>query len=259
MLLLFIGSLAFASESELLLIEGKYQNKNIYVQNSYAASGVGYCAYEVRVNGNVTTDEVNSSAFEIDLRNFNLQPGDGVTIQILHKGGCSPRILNPEALKPRPSFKTESITISNTGLITWSTLGETGSLPFIVEQYRWNKWVYVGEVEGIGKPTKNTYSFQITAPHSGENRFRVKQVGFNKEVRMTPDVKYTPTAVAALTYTVSKDTKTIDLSGESMYEMYDVFGNVVLRGVGKKLDIADFDKGLYYVCFDNQVVEVRRK
>ncbi|MDQ3110235.1 MAG: hypothetical protein M3R17_10100 [Bacteroidota bacterium] len=247
----------FANEA--LLVEGKYQNKNIYVQNSFSSNGVGFCAYEVYVNDVRTTDEVASSAFEIDLRPYNLQQGDKVEIKIFHKEGCQPKVLNPEALKPRPTFSTKAINVNATnGLITWTTAGETGALPFVIEQYRWNKWVYVGEVQGLGTGGDHTYSFQTTA-HSGENKFRVKQVGFGKEVKYTPEVSFTPVNKAPLSFSLSGDTKQGTFSGESLYEMYDAYGNVVLKGFGSKIDLSDFGKGSYWLCFDNQVVEVKRK
>lgn len=62
--LFFTATSSFAG---VVILEGQYQQKNIYVSNSIASAGVGFCTYEVRVNGNVTTDELNSSAFEIDL------------------------------------------------------------------------------------------------------------------------------------------------------------------------------------------------
>jgi hypothetical protein len=241
-----------------LLVEGKYQNKNIYVQNSFNSNGVGFCAYEVYVNGTRSTDEVNSSAFEIDLAPYNLQLGDKVEIQIFHKEGCEPKVLNPDALKPRPTFETKSITIAANGLLTWTTTGETGSLPFVVEQYRWNKWVYVGEVQGIGNAGEHTYSFQVI-PHSGANKFRVKQIGFGKEIKYSPEVPFTPTDKPPLTYTMSSDSKTITISGESLYEMYDAYGVVVLKGFGSKIDLSEFAKGDYYFCFDDKIVEIQKK
>src|SRR5688572_29323017 len=67
---LFLAVFFFPATSFLagtIVIDGQYQDKNIYVQNSVSSSGVGFCAYEVRVNGQITNDEINSSAFEIDL------------------------------------------------------------------------------------------------------------------------------------------------------------------------------------------------
>jgi hypothetical protein len=256
--LAFLAPLVVFSANAPLIVEGKYQGKNIYVQNSFNTNGVGFCAYEVYVNGTRSSDEVNSSAFEIDLRPYNLKTGDKVEIQIFHKDGCEPKVLNPEAITPRPTFETSSITISANGLLTWTTTSETGALPFIIEQFRWNKWVYVGEVQGMGTAGSNTYKFQVTA-HSGENKFRVKQTGFGKEVKYTPEVKFTPADKPVLSFTQSKDSKQITLSGESLYEMYDSFGNVVLKGYGSSVDLGMFAKGTYYLCFDNQVVPIEKK
>ena len=47
------------SYAGVLVVEGKFQNKNIYIQNSFGKNGVGFCATEIKVNGKITTDEVN--------------------------------------------------------------------------------------------------------------------------------------------------------------------------------------------------------
>jgi hypothetical protein len=253
-----IVSLNHLHASHTLLLQGKYQNKNIYIQNALNENGVGYCAYEVRVNGVVTTDEINSSAFEIDLEVFNFKTGDKVEIQIFHKNDCSPHVLNPDAITPRPTFKTEMIAISSAGILTWNTTNETGALTYIVEQYRWNKWIYVGEVQGIGTPGLHAYSFRVT-PHSGENKFRVKQSGFGREVRYTPEVKFMSTT-DAITYSQSANTRQVFFSSNTLYEIYDVYGQVVIRGYGKAVDLSSFERGkTYYLCYDNQVADVVRK
>src|SRR2546430_1080066 len=102
---------AFMS-SNVLLLEGRYQNKNLYIQNALGASGVGFCAYEVKVNGQVTTDETQSTAFEIDLSSFKLEMGEKVTIEIIHKEDCKPKVLNPEVLKPKPTFEVDNISVN---------------------------------------------------------------------------------------------------------------------------------------------------
>lgn len=164
------------AKSGVLVVEGKFQNKNIYVQNAYGGSGVGFCALEVRVNGQITTDEVNSSSFEIDLSALSLKYGDKVTIEITHKDFCKPFVLNAEDLKPRPTYEVQAMNVSSTGILRWSASKESGPLPYVIEQYKWNKWVPVGTVDGIGTPELHDYAFQV-ALHSGENKFRVKQIG----------------------------------------------------------------------------------
>ena len=96
-----------------IALEGTYQQKNIYVSNSMAGSGAGFCTYEIIVNGDISTDEVQSSAFEIDLSLYQLAFGDEVSIQIKHKDGCTPKVLNPDVLTPMPTFETISIDLSS--------------------------------------------------------------------------------------------------------------------------------------------------
>ena len=72
-----------------LVIEGNYYGKNIFVQNAFSQDGVGFCVKEVSVNGSVTTDEINSNNFEIDLGSIQLKIGDAVLIKIKHQKGCT--------------------------------------------------------------------------------------------------------------------------------------------------------------------------
>ena len=83
-----------AQNNASIIHEGHYQGKNLYVQNPFADAGIGFCVIKVTVNGDVTTDQINSSAFEIDFTNLNLQIGDPVTIKIAHKLNCSPKVLS---------------------------------------------------------------------------------------------------------------------------------------------------------------------
>lgn len=253
-LLLFIASMLNAG---VIVLEGKYQSKNIYVQNETASSGVGYCAYEVRVNGQLTTDEINSSAFEIDLSALQLKFGESITIEIKFKDGCAPKVLNPDALKPKPTFDTKTIAVESNGIIKWTTENENGSIPFVIEQFRWNKWIPVGEVTGKGTPGTNSYQFQVTF-HSGENKFRVKQVGFGSQPRYS-----TPTTITCgspkLEYSVAKGNSLITFTGETLFEVYDYYGSIVKKGFGKQVDMSNLAKGGYYLCYDNEVSEFRKK
>src|SRR5690349_13912476 len=125
-LLLFLSvlSLNALASAATLVIEGKYQNKNVYVHNGFGAGGVGFCTREIKVNGRLTTDEINSSSFEIDLKAMALKFGDNVIIEIIHNDGCLPKILNMEDLKPKPTFEVLTMNLSNTGLLKWTTKNE---------------------------------------------------------------------------------------------------------------------------------------
>lgn len=240
-----------------IVLEGNYQGKNIYVQNPFAGSNVGFCVQEVRVNGEVTTDEINSSAFEIDFKIRGLKVGDKVEVKIFHKDDCKPKVLNPEVLKPKSTFEIVSMKIDAQGTLKWSAKNETGKLPFIVEQFRWNKWVKVGEIEGKGTAEPNEYSFKVS-PHSGKNQFRVKQVDYTNQPRLSKPVDYMSNS-AAVTFAPVKASKDITFSSETMYEIYDQYGNVVKKGFGKVVDVSNLQKGIYYLNWDNQIGEFVKK
>ncbi len=248
-------SLIISANGAVLVVEGKYQEKNLYIQNGFSNGGVGFCAFQVKVNGQVTTDEVNSSAFEIDFSPFKFKQGDKIIVEIEHKEGCIPKILNPEALKPKPTFDIINIGVNNDGLLSWTSKNEVGALPFVVEQFKWNKWVYVGEVNGQGTPDAHDYQFKLV-PHSGENKFRVKQVGFGAMPRYSQPVIYS-SLMDRPSFKIDKDL--ISFNNETSYEVYDFYGIVVKKGFGSSCEINSLKKGKYYLCYDNAVTEIEKK
>ena len=241
-----------------IIIEGNYQGKNIYVQNPFAGTGVGFCVQKVEVNGQVTTDEINSSAFEIDFNNYQFKIGDKITVKITHKDDCKPKVLNPEVLKPKSTFDVISMKLEGDGTLKWNTKNETGKLPFVIEQYRWNKWVKAGEIEGKGIGDNNEYIFKIPTLHTGENQIRVKQVDYTSQPRISKPVKFVSTKTE-ITYNPVKVTKDITFSDETLYEIYDQYGNVVKKGFGKMVDCGNLAKGVYYLNYDNKTAEFIKK
>ncbi len=256
LLLLTAVSLCETISSAVLVVEGKYQNKNVYVHNGAGTGGVGFCAKEVKVNGKITTDEISSSAFEIDLKSLQLKYGENVIIEIEHSDGCTPKILNMEDLKPKPTFEVIMMSVSVSGLLKWNTKNEQGALPFIVEQFKWNKWVPVGEVDGLGTNENHEYSFQL-AMHSGENKFRVRQRGFNSITKVSKDVMVVST-VEKPSYIIPKNMSSVDFTSETAYEIYDTYGVIVKKGYGKQVKIDNLGKGEYYLCYDNSLSEFKK-
>lgn len=245
--------IGLSANAATLVIQGKYQNKNLYVQNGFGSGGVGFCAHEIKVNGNITTDETNSSAFEIDLSVLKLKYGENILIEIDHSEGCTPRVLNIEDLKPKPTFEVLTMNISNLGLLKWVTKDETGALPYVIEQFKWNKWIPVGEVAGLGTPDVHDYSFQVIM-HSGENKYRVKQKGLNSTSRFSQEIVL-KSSVDKPSFAISK--KSIDFSSDTGFEVFDVYGTVVKRGFGKQVVIDNLKKGKYYLCYDNTMTEFK--
>ncbi len=240
-----------------LIFEGKYQGKDLYVVNSVSSSGVGYCVFEVLVNGQISSDEWNSPAFEIDLGIYGFQLGDDLVITIKYKEGCLPQVVNPGDLWPQPTYEVADISISDSGLFTWVTSGETGALPFVIQQFKWNKWVNVGEVMGKGVPGENTYNFQ-TSEVSGVNKFRVLQKTGDGDLKSSVAAEYT-SSMSPLSLVYDKKSSTLIFSRETYYELYDVYGQIVKRGFGAKADLTELLKNDYYISFDNQTEKFYRK
>lgn len=256
LLLLFLGA-SYTSFAD-LSIEGHYQGKNLFVQNPEDEDGFGFCVTNATVNGDPISDGIQSSAFEINFAEFNLRVGDAVFIVLEHGMGCKPKILNPEVLLPKSTFTVAEGDISCTpdGTLSWKTTGESGKLTFTIEQYRWNKWVAIGEVDGIGTAGPNEYSFKVS-PHSGENKVRVVQTDHTGKKRPSPETTFTSTSVKEPSITPLKVKDVIKFiadgaSVETKYEIYDAYGNIVKKGVGSEVDCTNLKKGAYYINYDNK-------
>jgi len=256
--LLIVALPLYQIQAKEIVIEGVFQGKNLIIYNPFAATGVGFCIYEVTVNGNIITDEINSTSFEIDMTYFRLQKGDPVKVVIKHKEGCIPKIVNPHVLRPAATFTTTAITVDRNGLLSWTTIEESASLPFYVQQFRWNKWVRVGIVQGKGTPGNNSYTYNVHL-HSGINKFRVMQLNYNNQPRYSLEAEYNNRLMPTVTYTVNKSKKSIDFSAETDFEIYDYFGKLRAKGFGLTVDIDKLEKGDYFLQFDNSIEKFTKK
>lgn len=144
-------------------------------------------------------------------------------------------------LKPKSTFKVEDITITKDGTLKWKTTNESGKLPYIIEQYRWNKWVKVGEVQGRGTSGENDYSFKVI-PHSGENQFRVKQVDYTGKPKYSPQKKFRDPSVKEIDFNPKRVKDELTFTSETLYEIYDQYGNIVKKGFGDKVDCSNLEK-----------------
>jgi len=246
----FVNIVAMAN----LSVEGRYQGKNLYVQNPIDDEGFGYCATKVIINGDIMPGATSIGAFEIDFSLFNIELGEPVFIVIEHHDGCQPKILNPEVLLPRSTYNIVKIGVSNAGKLTFTTKGEQGKLPFFIEQYRWNKWCVVGEVLGKGNGQQSAYDF-VLAPHSGENTVRIAQIDHSGIKRPSKQVKFTSNSpvVKKTPAKVKNEIKFITDGRliETRYEIYDAYGNIVKKGLGSSVNCSNLLRGVYYINFDN--------
>lgn len=253
---IFLFQLGFAYGDKIEL-SGIFLGKNLYVMNPFSDSGIGFCVYEVSVNGQITGDELNSSAFEIDLSQFHFTIGEKISITLRYKNGCLPRIINPEAIKPKSTFSLQNASVDKKGVLHWTTQGELGSLPFVVQQFRWNKWITVGETDGKGTPETNKYELDVR-PHSGKNLFRIFQLDYTEVPRYSSDIIYVSTS-DPIYFGPEKVKTELLFTHSTLYEIYDSYGNIIFKGFGDKINLEGLQNGLYYINYDNTMGSFNKK
>lgn len=235
-------------------VEGHYQGKNLFVQSPESEDGFGYCINRVTVNGQPSSTQYQSSAFQIDLTEFNVKVGDAVLVVVEHEEGCQPKLLNPEVLLPKSTFVMEEISCSAEGVLTWRTTGESGKLNYQIEQKKWNKWVVIGEVQGLGSASQNNYSFNVS-PHSGENTIRVCQVDNTGEKHISEEVVFTCSSCPEPVMKSTEEGIVFENDGKAVktkYEIFDAYGNIVKKGMNSVVICTNLKKGVYHVNYDNK-------
>ena len=240
-----------------ILVQGHYYGKNIIVVNPMKNNE--FSVKSVFVNGSQAKDEINSSAFELDLSRFGLQEGDPVSVKIMYSSSIGkPEVFNPSALLPSNTFRFLSAECDKKNLFIHFTVeGNSITEPFEVEHYRWEKWITV-KLINPGE-TKSFPSYSVAfAPHSGRNLFRVKYIDSDGNIYYSNDIKYT-SKVKEVMLLSDKVKETIELSDETMFQLYDENGVLLLDGTGNTIDIADFPKGKYFLNFDNKTVVVTKR
>lgn len=237
-------------------VEGQYQGRSIYVQSPESHDGFGYCVTRVSVNGKSISSDIFASAFQVSFEEFDLELGDPVMILFEHDKGCKPKLLNPEVLLPNSTFVINEMSCKSNGALSWSTTDESGKLVYSIEQYRWNKWVTIGEVNGSGTPDLNKYLF-LAIPHSGENRLRIAQDDNSGKKRISEEITFEASEVNEPELNAIKKDEILEfIDGKNRvktkYEIFDLYGNIVKKGYNSVVDYSNLKSGVYNVNYDNK-------
>lgn len=250
--ILLILTISFSGFAQKIVVEGTYQGKNVFVQNPEMDSNGVFCTKKVFVNGNEILIP-NANAYEIKLDSLGFKPDDTIKIEIVHKLGCKPKVITPN-YTPKGNFDIVSIAVDANAVLHWISKNEIHPLPYIVEQYRWNKWVKIGEVEGKGGMEENAYFFP-TKPHSGKNKFRVKQIASGKP-RISAATEFAAFDLNVKIIDYSINYNQLEFTKETMYELYDEAGNLLKKGTAKSIDMKGLKRGHYFVNYDNETSEI---
>jgi hypothetical protein len=148
-----------------------------------------------------------------------------------------------------------SLNASSDGKITWQDQNESGKISFLVEQYKWGRWVVAAEVMGSGSKSASTYTIEIV-PTSGLNKIRIAQIDHTGVKRVSKTVSFTsklkevfksPAKVKNVLYFKTKDAVV-----KTKYEIYDAFGNLLKKGYANSVDCSDLLNGVYNVNYDQK-------
>lgn len=242
LLLVLVNTSLMADE---LILKGVYQGSNLYVQNPSDGQG-SYCIERVTINGKVMKHP-NSSAFDIDLS--VLQKGHTVELRILHKSGCVPNILNPQAIRAREKFVFSSINLT-ANYIVWATRGEKKFGQFFVQAKRNNSWHITKVLPSKGSVADNSYQIPLTH-RPGNNLYRIKYLEVTGKYFYSPEVNFVLTKDQITFYPRRVSTK-LTFSKKVKYTVSDINGNMLKEGESLSIDCTSLVTGTYLLKFGKQ-------
>ncbi len=248
-MMIFAGKTVKADE---MILKGVYQGLDLYIINPMLDIGEEYCAYEVLINGTPFNDVINSSAFRITLDYVGLQFGQEYEVIIKHHPDCTPKLVNPEVLKPLSTYELLSYELGYNDILNFTTHKESGKLTFYIEEFRWNKWIQIGEILGEGGPDDRVYSQKIY-PFDGENRYRIYQTDhLNRKFYSDEMIIKVDKKDVKVTCSLKKVKREITFSGDTYYSVINQFGEELITGNGNVVDVSNLKKGEYFLNFENE-------
>ena len=237
-------------------IEGIYTGKDPLFSVSYDTM---FYPLKLKVNVNLKYDTVftikrKKEEYELRLDRFRFGKGDTVILRtsIIPKAMC--HIDDSVSLKPFACrSQLMSVTCTPEGTVRWTAQYDSGAPSYMVEQFRWGKWIEVGEVPAKKRSGLNDYSFPVKF-HFGENVYRIHQhYGcYSRPVKVESDVPE-----VGFIGDLRKD---LVFDAETDYEVYDSGSNLLLTGRSTKIELGTLNPGVYYLNYDNKTTEfIKRK
>jgi hypothetical protein len=250
----FAHILALA-QTDTLYQDGKYYNANIFVYNPEV--GDSFSIHKIIVNEDTLTDDLATNGIEVDFSTFDLEEEDPIEIKIIYDGGYEPTIVNPEALKGQQNFRFSRPKFYK-GHLQWRVSGNTSDFPISIEQYKWGEWRVVGEVDPLDTVKNNLYQYDLPL-HSGVNKIRLVTTNIQGARVVSKETRYTPPRLPTVTLESTKIKDDIVFSRETEYELYDIQGNLLKKGIERYVDMEEYPKGEYWLNYDNSTIQIKKK
>ncbi len=229
-----------------LLIKGVYHGTNLYVQNPQI-SNTEYCIKEIHVNNKVVKF-ATTTAFDIDMSFLKIN--DEVIIKIIHTGDCTPKILNPRAIKDRLPFRFSSINVDMNTMV-WVTGGEKKFGQFFIQIKNNRTWIVEKVISCKGNAQQNVYTLPLTH-RGGENIYRIKYLDVTGKYYYSPEIKFVSEGQQQISFYPKSVTSRITFSRSTTYQILDNNGKLVLEGDGLTIDCSNLRFGSYYLLFEGK-------
>lgn len=143
------------------------------------------------------------------------------------------------------------LSANNNGILNYKnkSFGDT----FYLQHFVFNKWLTVDTFVSADNLFITVKDYQLLL-HSGKNQFRIKSQ-FDRE-----NVKpfYVESKKDKISVESNMITDKIHFSGQTYYELYDITGKLITKGIANAIDCSKLPKGKYILNYDNNWSEIKR-
>ncbi|MEQ8471450.1 MAG: hypothetical protein RIC35_09700 [Marinoscillum sp.] len=230
---------------ELTQYTGVYRGKTLFIQNPYNQQTGEFCVLEVKLNKRPVQINYMSSALKIDFEGIDLNVP--VTISIGHRSGCTPIIINADAIAYHNVFAFREISITDTALV-WSAVGDVAAGSYLLEGYENGIWREKDTIQSKGKFGGTTY-VHFPQIDEGANKLRIRYNFPNGDYLYSREIDF-HYYEEPVTFKPYNATTELELSRTVQYDIYDAGGKLMLSGVAKTIDVSKLPRGEYVIYFD---------
>lgn len=246
--LIAISFVSNVHAQEALVKVGVYRGRNVFVQNPYDQKTKSYCIQSIEVNGRTVLSNPNSSALTVDLSNLTLN--DMVRLTIYHNKDCQPKILNPRVLQSGAGYSIVQ-TLADDASVSWITTGEEDKNAYYeLQKQKLDGWETIKKLPAKGDIDNNQYSVGVVH-YSGDNEFRIHYVSKFSET-YSDTFNFYSAADPISFYPIDKVDELISLSKPTDYIIKDSDGNILKKGVGQDIYVAELKPGEYTLVIENR-------
>ncbi|RED94361.1 hypothetical protein [Marinoscillum furvescens] len=225
---------------------GVYQGKSLFVQNPFDRESNSFCISAISINGKPQPYNYRLSAIKLDFD--GVSKNSPVNIKITHREGCTPIIINRDAITYHTTFSFQEISVTDSVLV-WQTRGERANSTYVLEHYEGGIWLEQDTIQAEGTFGGAMY-VHFPEIQEGANKLRLKYIfpGGNYLYSREIDFHHYPEPVTFKPFVAERE---LILSRSARYEVFDAGGDLVLTGKGATVDVSNLPRGEYVIYFNN--------